>query len=76
MSSINRGHTGLTWGGRGSNPRPTDYESADKLPRVFMGTRGARLRMSRILLLTSDVSPLSPVCVRMCSSVSPGVCCA
>ena len=27
-SSINRGHTGLMWGGRGSNPRPTDYESA------------------------------------------------
>ena len=28
MSSINRGHTRFQWGGRGSNPRPTDYESA------------------------------------------------
>ena len=26
-SSISRGHTALKWGGRGSNPRPTDYES-------------------------------------------------
>jgi hypothetical protein len=25
MSSINRGHTLTWWGGRGSNPRPTDY---------------------------------------------------
>jgi hypothetical protein len=24
LSSINRGNTPLKWGGRGSNPRPTD----------------------------------------------------
>jgi hypothetical protein len=28
MSSISRGHTVFWWSGRGSNPRPTDYESA------------------------------------------------
>jgi integrase len=29
----------LRWGGRGSNPRPTDYESAATRPRVFVGVR-------------------------------------
>jgi hypothetical protein len=29
MSSISRAHTFNEWGGRGSNPRPTDYESLD-----------------------------------------------
>ena len=27
MSNISRGNTEFKWGGRGSNPRPTDYES-------------------------------------------------
>ena len=53
MSRITRGNTTRLWDGRGSNPRPTDYESARTCPCVTTG--------AQIPLLTSKSRASPPM---------------